>query len=431
MKYTPIEELYAIYLKHPTISKDTRQIEPNCIYFALKGDNFDGNKFAKDALSKGAAYAVIDDANYQDGEQYILVENSLQTLQDLARFHRSKLNIPVIGITGSNGKTTSKELIATVLDKGLKVHSTKGNYNNHIGVPLTLLQINPSIEIAVIEMGANHQGEIDFLCNIADPDFGLITNIGKAHIEGFGGVEGIKKGKSELYRFLSRKDGKVFINNDDEVLKSLLPAIATIRYGKNAEAYCEGVLEKTHPTLSGSWSSEERKGTIRSKLYGEYNFYNILAAICIGNHFQIKPSTIDAAISEYESKINRSQKIVRESATIYLDAYNANPTSMALAIENFEKSDHSKRVAILGDMFELGEDTFKEHQEIVKKVIGSKEIERMVFVGQHFYEHKIEKSDAYFFKTTEEAKHWFQKNNGNAAFLIKGSRGMQMEKIME
>jgi len=431
MKYTSIEDLYSIYKKHPRISKDTRDIVPSCIYFALKGESFDGNKFATEAIENGAAYAVIDNPEYQKSDQFILVEDSLKTLQELASVHRDNLNIPIIAITGSNGKTTTKELVSVVLNRSLKTHFTQGNYNNHIGVPLTLLQIDTSIEIAVIEMGANHIGEIDFLCNIAKPNYGLITNIGKAHIEGFGGIDGIKKGKTELYRYLEANNGIVFLNEDDSTLTSLIPKIETINYGKQNKVLCQGKLEKSHPTLAGSWNYKEKNGQINSSLYGEYNFYNILVAICIGNYFEINPSDIDEAISLYESKINRSQKIEKGSYTVYLDAYNANPTSMALAIDNFERSLHNNKVTILGDMYELGQDSYEEHLKIINSINASDKIQQALFVGDNFYQHKKELEGILFFKTVQEAKVWFNNNKSDSAFLIKGSRGMKMENILE
>ena len=431
MKITSLEDLYRIYINNPVISKDTRNISKNCIYFALKGESFDGNRFAKEAIEKGAAYAVIDDPDYQLNDNYLLVDDCLTTLQKLANHHRQKLTIPIIAISGSNGKTTTKELIATALSGRHNTLYTQGNYNNHIGVPLTLLSIDQSHEFAVIEMGANHQKEIDFLCSIADPDYGMLTNIGKAHLEGFGGVEGVIKGKTELYRHLEKKNGTVFINSDDELLMSLKPNCKVITYGTNQQSDCVGSLAKTHPTLKGKWSFNDSHGEIDSRLYGEYNFYNILAAICIGNYFGVKGDDIDQQINSYESDMNRSQMVTYGDHRVYLDAYNANPSSLKLAIENFEKNSESGKIVVLGDMFELGEEAEKEHKKIVEQLLKSNKLEKSVLVGDNFYKHSFSNEKFLFFKTTEEARNWFQKEDKtNKAFLLKGSRGMKMESIL-
>ncbi len=429
---TRLEDLYDIYLKHPIISKDSREITKDCLYFALSGENFNGNKFASDALSKGAAFAVIDDPEYKQNERCLLVEDSLQTLQDLARLHRSKLSIPVIGITGSNGKTTTKELISQVLSMKFDTHATKGNYNNHIGVPLTILQINPSHEMAVIEMGANHQGEIEFLCSISDPDYGMITNIGKAHLEGFGGIEGVKKGKSELYKHLEKKDGLVFLNFDDETLVELSERNRTHLYGTNEQCDCKASLDQSHPNLIGSWSYQNRIGHINSKIYGSYNFYNMLAAICIGNFFNVKAEDIDQAINNYESSNNRSEIKRFQDHTVYLDAYNANPSSTKVAIDNFEllNVDPELKVLILGDMFELGDDSINEHKSI-SDYAKNKGFGEILFVGENYSQALKGKEDTKCFKSTEEAIEWYKKLNKKAKhILIKGSRGMALEKLL-
>jgi UDP-N-acetylmuramoyl-tripeptide--D-alanyl-D-alanine ligase len=431
MKYINIEELYKLYQKHPVISKDSRQIEKNCLYFALKGENFNGNKFASDSLEKGAAYAIVDEEKYAVSNRHILVNDVLETLQELAKHHRSKLQIPIIGITGSNGKTTNKELIAAVLSQKYNCFFTLGNYNNHIGVPLSILAIDDDHEIAVIEMGANHQGEIAFLSEISNPDYGIITNIGKAHLEGFGGVKGIKKGKSELYKHIYKNEGKIFINGDDEVLKELAGDLEKINFGKQQKFYCTGIITSSQPTISGSWKCESNKGDFNSQLYGEYNFYNILAAICIGNYFEVPANQIDQAINSYQSSNNRSQLIDKNGYRIFLDAYNANPTSMEAALSNFSATKAKNTMVILGDMFELGEESEAEHKAIIEKVnlLG---FDKALFVGENFHSFHSEFPDQKFFKSFTEAIKWFKETQKEGYdILIKGSRGMKLEKLLE
>ncbi|MEX2379520.1 MAG: UDP-N-acetylmuramoyl-tripeptide--D-alanyl-D-alanine ligase [Vicingaceae bacterium] len=431
MKNISIQELYKIYREHPVISKDSRKVENSCLYFALKGDKFDGNQFAKKALEKGAAYAIIDDESYAENEKYLIVEDSLIALQNLARYHRSQLNIPIIGITGSNGKTTTKELIQEVLKTKYNCFATAGNYNNHIGVPLSVLSITKDHEIAVIEMGANHQGEIDFLCSIAQPNYGLITNIGKAHLEGFGGIEGIKKGKSELYRYIQKQEGKVFINGDDAVLTELAKGIEQITFGRNENNDCRGEILNTQPNIIFKWSQNNQSEIAETQLYGSYNFYNMLAASCIGAYFKVPTKNIKAALESYQSQNNRSQFIHKEDCEIYLDAYNANPSSMKLALENFKSNNHHNQIVILGDMFELGEASRKEHQSILD-LIKSLDFQTVCLVGNHFYAEKDSYPEFNFFKSTEDAKKWFdQKDISNAQILFKGSRGMAMERMIE
>lgn len=430
MKKT-LEQIYQIYLNHPIISKDSRQISKGCIYFSLSGENFDGNRFAKDALEKGAAFAVIDNPEYDENEQYLLVDNALECLQELARHHRRKLDIPIIGITGSNGKTTTKELIHAVLATHYHTFATVGNFNNHIGVPLSILSITKKHEMAVIEMGANAQGEIDFLSHISLPNYGMITNIGKAHLEGFGGIEGVKKGKSELYRFLRKTDSLVFLNGDDAVLEELAAKNRVLRYGTSTNAKCKAVLDQTQPRLKGSWQYEDRGGKIDAKIYGAYNFYNTLAAICIGNYFEVPSRKIDQAINSYESGNNRSE--IREVGNhiVYMDAYNANPSSMKLAIDHFDQmaQNAADKILILGDMFELGEDSQLEHRSIIDQC-KSKSFGKMLFVGKHFSKAALGKG-VETVVSTEEAKNWYreQKKEGSH-ILIKGSRGMALEKIL-
>ena len=431
MKPISIERLYDIFLSHPKISKDSREIDEGCIYFALKGANFNGNQYAGQALEKGAAYAVVDEANQVKSERYLYVENALESLQLLARFHRSKLKIPIIGITGSNGKTTTKELVTTVLSKQHNCYATKGNYNNHIGVPLSLLEIGKDHEIAVIEMGANHQGEIAFLSAICDPDYGLITNVGKAHLEGFGGVEGVKKGKSELYQHLKAKEGKVFLNGDDKTLIELAKSIPSLTYGTDSKQYCSGKILEEQPYLKGSWKCEKANGQFEAGIYGTYNFYNIMAAVCIGHYFGVSSTKIDQAIGEYRSDNNRSQLIEKENYTVLLDAYNANPSSMQVSIANFANRLGNKKIVILGDMFELGESSEKEHLQIAQLALNQK-FEKVILIGKHFSQLKVQDPDLIDFETTEEAADWLSSYpKRNLEILIKGSRGMALEKILD
>ena len=432
MDYTSIEALHALFLKHPIISKDSRNIPEGCIYFALKGERFDGNKFALDAIEKGAAYSVVDDPSLDQHPQFLFVKNGLKCLQDLGNFHRNTFDIPIIGITGSNGKTSTKELVYAALSQQFNTLATTGNYNNHIGVPLTLLEITKEHEIAIIEMGASAQGEIDLLCHIAAPNYGMITNIGKAHLEGFGGIEGVKKGKSEMYRYLEKNGGQVFINQDDKILKELTGEVKQIGYGKDASAYCSGILSTTQPTLKGKWKCQQSTGTIDSKLYGEYNFYNIMAAVCMGNHFGVPPNLIDQGINSYVSGMNRSQILSKENYTIYLDAYNANPTSMKAALDNFIAREEGHKYVVLGDMFEIGQSSVEEHKVTVEQVLNADSIMAGIFVGKEFYKASIDSDKLHFFQKLSEAKNWFdQQEFHEAHLLIKGSRGMQLEKLLD
>lgn len=431
MKINSIEELYDIYLTAPILSKDTREISKGCIYLALKGENFDGNKFAKDAIEKGANFAIIDNPQYDFGDNYLLVDNVLSCLQDLAKYHRNKLDIPVIAVSGSNGKTTTKELIASTLSEKFNVLFTAGNYNNHIGVPLTLLRINSTHELAIIEMGANHQGEIDFLCRIAKPNYGLLTNIGKAHLEGFGGELGVLKGKTELFRYLEQNNGTSFINLDDSKIAANCPSKNTISYSLNNVANCEGTVNTTHPSLKGTWKTSNYSGTINSSLYGEYNFHNILAACCIANYFGVDGEKIDRSISNYTSDMNRSQLVSFKTNMVYLDAYNANPTSMGLSLQNFDKVNSENKIAIIGDMFEVGDAAFVEHKTIVELARSLSTIKQFVFVGALFLKHKESFPSALFFETTEECKTWFsQASFKESTLLLKGSRGMKLESLL-
>lgn len=414
-----IEELYTLYSIHFLVDTDTRSIRHNTIFFALKGTHFNGNTFASEALKKGASYAIIDEKEYQTHSNIILVDNVLETLQQLAVYHRKKLAIPILALTGSNGKTTSKELIAAVLSTKFNITATKGNLNNHIGVPLTLLSMNRNTEVGIVEMGANHQKEIEFLCSLVLPDYGYITNFGKAHLEGFGGVEGVIKGKSELYVHLAKNHKIAFINPSDPIQLENTKSIKTVCFDSAAILF-----KGANPFVNIEYKHSE----IQSKLIGHYNFSNIAAAITIGEYFKIELKEIKRAIETYIPSNNRSQIIKTTSHTIILDAYNANPSSMEVAIENFVNMKASSKVVILGDMFELGKDSNKEHQRIVTLVENSN-FDSVFFIGEHF-----NKTTTKFPKFINfEAFKMAIKNDefSSQTILIKGSRGMQLERIVE
>jgi len=434
-------ELYNIYKKHPVISTDTRKIIPGSLFFALKGEKFDANTFAEQAIASGAAYAVIDNPEYQKGDQYLSVEDVLVALQDLARYHRRQLTIPVVGLTGTNGKTTTKELINAVLSQHFDTYATQGNLNNHIGVPLTILSINASHEAAVIEMGANHQKEIELLCTISQPSHGLITNVGKAHLEGFGGVEGVKKGKGELYDYLKASNGITFVNSDSADLMAMQNA----RSLKNVTFYgsidldnlVSGQLIENSPYLTLQWTNNTtgKSYEVKSQLTGAYNLDNILAAICIGVYFKLTPEQINAGISGYQPKNNRSQITQTATNTLICDYYNANPSSMAVAIENLGKIEAKHKVLVLGDMFEMGEESAAEHEAIIKKAMETP-VDKRIFIGGEFASQKSEfgsqKSGAIFYNTAEDAIAGLKANPiRNATVLIKGSRGMALERLVE
>lgn len=425
-----IKELYDVFLKHPQISTDTRCIQPNSIYFALKGQNYDGNNFAIQALDAGAAYAVIDDSKFDISEKTLLVEDVLSILQSLANFHRKQLKIPFLAITGSNGKTTTKELVNAVLSKKYKTLATKGNLNNHIGVPLTILSITKEIEFAIIEMGANHQNEIALLCQIAMPDFGIITNIGKAHLEGFGGIEGIKKGKGEMYDFIKSQNGIVFVNSDSEVLIEMLTQrnMKAITYGIKPSSDLLGKLLKEQPTLTFKWKWKNGDyNQIDSKLPGVYNLSNFLCAACVGSYFKVPEEDINDALSNYVADNNRSQLIFKNNKTILLDAYNANPSSMEAAIHNFVKINAERKVIFLGNMLELGKDAKIEHQKIVD-LIKQYQFSEVFLVGNLF---KEVVGDFTYFENIDKCIEGMKNIDlSNSTILIKGSRGAKMEKLL-
>ncbi|WP_196890477.1 UDP-N-acetylmuramoyl-tripeptide--D-alanyl-D-alanine ligase [Aureivirga marina] len=422
-----IENIYKLYKEHFLVDTDTRKIRKNSIYFALKGENFNGNKFAKEALEKGASYAIIDEEEYVSSEKTILVKDVLKTLQDLASYHREKLQIPIIGLTGSNGKTTSKELINAVLFEKYKTHATIGNLNNHIGVPLTLLQMKPDVEIGIVEMGANHQKEIAFLCEIAKPNFGYITNFGKAHLEGFGGIEGVIKGKTELYQFIKKINGILFINNSIPRQVKESEGMNRIFFGTEEDIPKTRFLELT-PFVK----LQLEDNVIQSNLIGIYNYTNIAAAISIGNYFKVKNEEIKNAIENYIPTNNRSQILEIKENQIILDAYNANPSSMKVALENFSMLKNPDKILFLGDMFEVGKDTKKEHQEVVNQ-IENYDFERIFLIGNHFFETTICKENiskySDFSKFSDENKEFLVNLTGKT-ILIKGSRGMALERIV-
>lgn len=427
---TQIELIYELYKKYPLISTDSRKIEPGSIFFALKGDNFNGNWFAADALKKGAACAVIDEKDFFISDRTVIVNDVLQSLKDLANFHRIKLAIPILGITGTNGKTTTKELVAAVLKKKFNVKFTHGNLNNHIGVPLTLLSMDNSTQFGVVEMGANHPGEIAELCKIADPDYGIITNIGKAHLEGFGSFEGVIQTKSELYHYLERKNGVVFFNNDNELLRSLTSEIKNkVSFGKS-NADFTGDLIPSPPYVHVKARFAKGDLYLNSKLTGDYNFENIMAAACIGNYFNVDPIKIQEAIAGYQPENNRSQIIHQENLTIVMDAYNANPTSMQASIRSFMTNTKGNTWLILGDMLELGKYSLDEHLAILA-LLKEYPASNIILVGKQFNGIASEfgfKS----FTNVDELCLMLQANpitEGNV--LIKGSRGIQLEKILK
>ncbi|MEO7213137.1 UDP-N-acetylmuramoyl-tripeptide--D-alanyl-D-alanine ligase [Mucilaginibacter sp.] len=435
-----IEDIYQLYLQHPAISTDTRKIAPGSLFFALKGDKFDANTFAEKAIETGAAYAIIDNPAYALGEKYILVKDGLTALQNLAAHHRRQLDIPVIGLTGTNGKTTTKELINAVLSQRFNTLATEGNLNNHIGVPLTLLKINASHEMAVIEMGANHQKEIKLLCSIAQPTHGLITNVGKAHLEGFGGVEGVRKGKGEMYDYLGRAENKAvaFINSDDAVLMAMKEERGlsnVIYYGKNGgpNNIISGKLLDSSPLLVLEWADNLEGGsyTVPTHLTGAYNLDNILVAICIGSTFGLTPEEISEGIAGYEPKNNRSQIQRTVTNTLICDFYNANPSSMFVAIENMDKMQGSHKVLILGDMFEMGPESATEHLLVLQKAMAADAQER-IFIGKDFSAASSgTEANTTFYLTAEDAMSGLKANPiTNATVLIKGSRGMALERLV-
>ena len=432
------EQLYQLFLQHPKVCTDTRHIISGSIFFALKGANFNANTFAEKALESGAAYAVIDDAAYRKSDRFILVDDVLTALQDLARHHRKQLTVPVIGLTGSNGKTTTKELINSVLSQQFKTYATKGNLNNHIGVPLTLLSISKEIEIAIVEMGANHQQEIAFLCGLAQPTHGLITNIGRAHLEGFGGPEGVRAGKGELFDWVEQHDGTIFVNHDDLVLEEMAfhrHFQKTVYYGKEGHCLVSGEILENVPLLKIQWwlndvFASAQKQELQTQLTGSYNLDNLLAAICIGTYFGLSPEQINKGIASYQPENNRSQIVQTKTNTLICDYYNANPSSMEAAVKNLDAITADKKILILGDMFELGEHSSPEHELIIKKA-NEITADQRIFIGKDFYQHHASFTGTFYASTDAAFMALKTVPITNATILVKGSRSMHLETLLE
>ncbi|NVN17819.1 UDP-N-acetylmuramoyl-tripeptide--D-alanyl-D-alanine ligase [Muricauda sp. HICW] len=420
-----MKELHALFLEHPHICTDTRKITENSLFFALKGPNFNGNAFAKDALDKGAAYAIIDEEEFKTSDRLLLFEDVLTTLQQLATFHRNYSRARIVSLTGSNGKTTTKELINAVLSKKYSTIATRGNLNNHIGVPLTLLSIKEDTEIAIVEMGANHKKEIESLCNIAQPDFGYITNFGKAHLEGFGGVEGVIQGKSELYDYLIGHDKYVFLNADDDIQKEKLANYTKkMGFSTSDHQFYNIKFLGADPYVSLEVEGIE----IQTQLVGKYNFPNCCSAILMGKYFNVAIEDIKSAIEGYRPENNRSQLLSKNGFDIILDAYNANPTSMKAALENFNLMKAKRKTLIIGDMFELGSTAAEEHQAIAN-FANELQFDETYLVGENFYATKTSLNK---FKSFDALKEHLIKNPlEKASMLIKGSRGMALERVLE
>ncbi len=423
-----VEELYEIYCRFPCIQTDSRKLAAGEIYIALKGEHFNGNAFVKDALNKGASYAIIDDEAFNCSDKCIVVDDVLSCLQALALHHRSTFSVPFIAITGSNGKTTTKELILTVLSTTYKTYATMGNLNNHIGIPLTLLQIRRDAEMAIIEMGANHQHEIEGYCKMVLPTHALITNCGKAHLEGFGGLEGVRKGKGELYDFIRCSNGTLFRNSDLDYLNDMATGISKqVTYGTNSADFT-GIPVMKGPFAGAEITTSGDECVIWTQLVGTYNFANIMSAFAIGRTMHIGIDAIKDALEAYTPDNSRSQMITIGSNTIILDAYNANPTSMAAAIQNFADSGYSEKVVIIGGMKELGAVSIEEHQKIIL-LLEQTNWHHVVLVGGDFAHvtHRFT-----YFANSAETKVWFDKQQfKNTALLIKGSRAFQMEKVIQ
>ena len=422
-----IEQLHQLFLESKGITTDTRSVKTNQLFFALKGDNFNGNTFAWQAIKKSAGYVIIDEAKYAQDDRYIVVSNALETLQQLARFHRKYLNLPILAITGSNGKTTTKELIHSVLRKKFDTVATAGNLNNHIGVPLTLLSMKRSTEFGIVEMGANHPGEIKHLCEIALPNFGYITNFGKAHLEGFGSVEGVIKAKSELYDHLKSHNGVIFLNADDPVQQAQTSYLHSFSFGGVETADLKTEISENTQTAQVVIDNYVYKST----LTGSYNALNIAAAVCIGKYFKINEKIIAQAIASYVPTNNRSQIIKRGELTLLMDAYNANPTSMKAALDSFSKNPARGKMVILGDMFELGETSHEEHQNLVSN-LEHMQFEKIYLVGDNFFKTHSEKSNILKFKSFQDLSQALKEHKPTEGYiLVKGSRGMALERVLD
>jgi UDP-N-acetylmuramoyl-tripeptide--D-alanyl-D-alanine ligase len=424
-----IVDIHSQFLETTGPCTDTRNILPDSMFFALKGGNFNGNEFALKAIEDGCKYSIVDEQKYAIDDRFILVENVLKALQELANYHRKQFNIPIIGITGSNGKTTTKELIGAILETSYTTLYTKGNLNNHIGVPLTLLELNESHEVAIIEMGANKPGDIKELAEIAEPNYGLITNVGTAHIEGFGSLEGIISTKKELYDFILKVEGKIFINQEDKLLNDIAPKpVLHITYGEQEQSYIYGELTKLTPFVNLQWrTSNYVSPIIETKLVGKYNFTNFLAAIAVGLYLNVDKNEINKALTEYKPSNNRSQVTVTKNNTIIVDCYNANPSSMFSALESFKEIENGNKIAILGDMLELGNISQQEHQKTVDYL--EEHALTAYLVGPEF---KKTNTNNAIFSTTEELISYLNSHSiSDSLILLKGSRGIQLEQVLE
>ena len=427
---TRTEQLYEHYLRHPIICTDSRSVTADSLFFALKGDSFNGNTYAGGALNSGAVLAVVDEAEVAIDDRFFLVDDVLTTLQELAQLHRALFKGTVIGITGTNGKTTTKELMNTVLSACYQTQATKGNFNNHIGVPLTILSTDLSTtEFLIIEMGANHPGEIGFLCDIVKPDCGLITNIGKAHLEGFGSFEAIIKTKTALYDSLKSIEGQAFVSSSQPILMPYASKLNHLTYGNEVDDYCRGEVMSSDPFLIVKWYDDGKEHLIHSNLVGTYNFDNVMAAICVGKFFNVPTEKVIAKIESYMPSNNRSQVMQLGSNQLILDAYNANPSSMKMAIENFAGLNAFKKIVILGDMFELGDESRTEHEAILE-LLKKYKFSDVLLIGPRFSEVTYG-TDFRCFSSTQEAHDWLVVHPiTHASVLVKGSRGMKLETLL-
>lgn len=435
-----IQEIYEIYKQHPIVSTDSRNCPEGSIFFALKGASFNGNAYAASALEKGSAYAVVDEEQYAADARCILVDDVLQTLQQLAAYHRQQLRIPVLQVTGTNGKTTTKELVSAVLSRRFRTLYTQGNLNNHIGVPLTLLRIRPEHEIAVVETGANHPGEIDFLCRMVKADAGLISNVGRAHLEGFGSFEGVKRTKGELYDDLAMRGKTILLNAFDDDLRAMAEGRAS-KYDFEMVPYPEGRVEECNPFVKVQWREDDDKPwhSIQTQLIGAYNIANIRAAVAVGLYYGVEPEEIDVALSEYHPTNNRSEFRKTERNSLIVDAYNANPSSMAAALTNFAFIGAERKMVILGDMRELGTESLQEHEKVVFKLQEQKDIQTIWLVGEEFRKaaqeapfSAAEGCEVAFFSNVEEVKEALVSHAPEGCtILIKGSNGTRLFQLPE
>ncbi len=422
-----IENIYELYKKAYTVTTDSRTISKDCVFVALKGEHFDGNDFAMKVAEEGVAACVIADRkDLPKHERLFVVEDSLKCLQSLAKLHRERIGLPILGITGTNGKTTTKELVSAVLSKKFNIVFTQGNFNNQLGVPLTVLRIKPGTEMAVVEMGASHPGDIDELTNIGEPNFGMITNIGRAHLRDFGGYEGVVKTKNEMYQYIAKHNGLLFVNNDNALLMNLANNINKVTYGTNQNADIQGKMLSANPYLSVEWKGYK----IDTQLVGDYNFENVMAAICIGKYFKVEDKDIVEALSSYHPTNNRSQVIETGKNRVVMDAYNANPTSMSLAIKNFRNICKDKNLLILGDMLELGEESEREHKMIIE-LLQELKFKNVYLVGNEFSK-SSENSEFSSFNNVEELAQYLQKHPVSGYnILVKGSNSVHLNKIID